>query len=147
MKCNNALLARISADDFIILYFSSNLLVFMAQPGNMSYRRYSCYSISWYERRKLSQSQDKWKNKKFHVQNIMENFGDGELYGSTTCHYFDYRPLVIARFQKAVTSLVSARFWSISHLLCLNNSNFIILIKVTRYKGLVPFKPSHQLPF
>ena len=30
----------------------------------------------------------------------------GEL--STTCHHFEYRPLVIARFQRAVTSLFFA---------------------------------------
>ena len=29
--------------------------------------------ISWFQRKKLSQSPEKWKNMKFHVQNIMES--------------------------------------------------------------------------
>ena len=51
-----------------------------------------------------SQSQKHGKNKNFHiVPNIY-----GEL--STTYHHFDYHPLVIARFQKAETSLLIAQF-------------------------------------
>ena len=49
----------------------------------------------------------------------------GEL--STTCHHFDYRPLVIARFQRDEISLVFARFCSNFHWL------YSIIVPFKRY--------------
>ena len=52
----------------------------------------------------------------------------GEL--STTCHHFEYRPLEIARFQRAVTSFILCLILFKLSLVVLNNEYFTIKVNL-----------------
>ena len=93
---------------YFFLYFRLIQFAFMVQPH---YARIYIYILAcrifYFREENLLKRRKSIKNKKFNVQKklLMEIL-------STTCHsLFDYRPLVIARFQKKlVISLFVARF-------------------------------------
>ena len=93
-------LHSIYTQNFFIFKISSDLFVFMTRLYYMSCRIHLCLSYFDFRKANCLESQEKNKNKGNFMQNIHVY---GEL--STTFLNFVYRPLVIARFQKAVTSL------------------------------------------
>ena len=94
-----------------ILYTKYYFVIFQFAcfHGSICHIKYTLVCILWFQRRKLSQSQEKWKKQDFSCTKY------GEL--PTTCHYFAYCPLLIARFQNALTyymaSLVKNFHWFI----------------------------------
>ena len=79
----------------LVIFFQ----VFVARPHNRSHRIHSCLPCHD-EGNCLSYKIKKCRK----TRNFMyKTYMYGEL--STNCHHFDYRPLVVARFQKAVNFL------------------------------------------
>ena len=108
---------------FILFRFSFDTCVFMARLHDMPCRIHPCLSYLDFREGNCLSHDTSGKTWNFIVQNIY-----GEL--STTCHHFKYRPLVIARFQRAVTSLFFAWFCSNFHWLFSIMKYFIIKVNL-----------------
>ena len=93
--------------NFILFKFSFDTCVFMARLHNMPCRIHPC--LSYFDFRQGNCLSHKTSGKTWNF--MYKTYG--EL--STTCHHFEYRPLVIAKFQRAVTSLFFTWFCSNFH--------------------------------
>ena len=108
--------------NFILLKFSFETCVFMVRLHNMPCRIHPCLSYLDFREGNCLSHKTRGKTWNFMYKTY------GEL--STTCHHFEYRPLVIARFQSAVTSLFFAWFLCKLSLVVLNNEYFIIKVNL-----------------